>query len=321
MYSDELESVIGIDYKYDEESINKYVGWDGREWVEFQKDIINDEEFLLSPLSLQGQNTILSHFGIDINKVGDDIYRMSPSALNSSNKASNLSLLKRHYHGVDVTEMKAWRNWNGGMNRKSYLAEQNNENKWIVHIINNEAFKLEFLCVENDDEFQQFYKLSNTDNQEYISEWENGLNSKRVLLLGPDSNKERMAHLESIGRLIEDYNYQCIIMKNVPDESHSNLEEKFKKLVNESRFVIVENSEASGHLVEIGEIENTKIIALIRKTGTISTKMVEDYGKGNADIKTSFYDDTSSLKKAVREIAQWAETRVNVRYRLLRQLK
>lgn len=132
-------------------------------------------------------------------------------------------------------------------------------------------------------------------------------NSDSVLILGKDTGeglellKRIQAHLDNLG-------FYTYIIKEQPDIIGESVMQKVLRYGLSSRFIIIENSEPTGHLYEFPHItkfaELTSIV--LQRQGEGSTWMFEDlYHKLN-NIKKFEYDN-EDLEEQINIGITWAE--------------
>ncbi|MPS66616.1 hypothetical protein [Chryseobacterium sp.] len=131
-------------------------------------------------------------------------------------------------------------------------------------------------------------------------------NSDSILILGKDTGegldllKRIQAHLDTLG-------FYTYIIKEQPDIIGESVMQKVLRFGLSSRFVIVENSEPTGHLYEFPHItkfaELTSVV--LQRQGEGSTWMFEDlYHKLNNIKKFEYTNDT--LEEAINLGIEWA---------------
>ena len=131
-------------------------------------------------------------------------------------------------------------------------------------------------------------------------------NSDSVLILGKDTGdglvllKRIQAHLEGLG-------FYTYIIKEQPDIIGESVMQKVLRFGLSSRFVIVENSEPTGHLYEFPHItkfaELTTIV--LQRQGDGATWMFEDlYHRLNNIKKFEYTNDT--LEQSINTGIEWA---------------
>ncbi len=133
---------------------------------------------------------------------------------------------------------------------------------------------------------------------------------KGVLILGSYS-EEGLKKLCTIKEKIKEMGYTPILVKDI--ELSGSLHRKVKTLGNLMRFIIVEDSEKSGHLTEIEFCKQDDwITAFLWKDGRPSSAMTKDYTVGTL-IRRGFDYELPLLDAALENAVSWAEdTLLNV---------
>ena len=131
-------------------------------------------------------------------------------------------------------------------------------------------------------------------------------NSDSILILGKDTG-EGLDLLKRIQTHLDNLGFYTYIIKEQPDIIGESVMQKVLRFGLSSRFVIIENSEPTGHLYEFPHItkfaELTSIV--LQKHGEGATWMFEDlYHKLNNIIKIEYSDD--NLEEQINEGITWA---------------
>ncbi len=132
-------------------------------------------------------------------------------------------------------------------------------------------------------------------------------NSDSVLVLGKDSGAA-LDRLKSIASRLEDLGYYTYIIKEQPDRLGESVVQKVLRYAISSKFVIIENTEASGHLYEIPHVAKAAecVTVVLQEEGKGATWMFEDaYAKHKHWHKLTYW--VGELKRAVDGAAAWAE--------------
>jgi hypothetical protein len=132
-------------------------------------------------------------------------------------------------------------------------------------------------------------------------------NSDSVLILGKDTGSA-MDKLKRIADKLEQLGYYTYIIKEQPDKLGEGVVQKVMRYALSSKFVLIENTEASGHLYEIPHVTKSAecITVVLQEEGKGATWMFEDaYAKHKHWHKVTYRDDT--LEDAVAEASSWAE--------------
>ncbi|HEX6369261.1 MAG TPA: hypothetical protein VF006_10030 [Longimicrobium sp.] len=132
-------------------------------------------------------------------------------------------------------------------------------------------------------------------------------NSHSVLVLGPDTG-ESLEKLRAIASCLEDLGYFPYLVKEQPDRPGETVLQKVLRFALSSRFVIVENTEPSGHLYELPHVAKAAecITVVLQQEGHGATWMFEDgYARHRHWHRIDYRPD--ELDHAVRRGVAWAE--------------
>jgi hypothetical protein len=132
-------------------------------------------------------------------------------------------------------------------------------------------------------------------------------NSDSVLILGKDSGPalDRLKRIES---KLQELGYYTYIIKEQPDRTGEGVIQKVLRYALSSKFVLIENTEASGHLYEIPHVTKAAecVTVVLQEEGKGATWMFEDsYAKHKHWHKLEYKND--ALEDAVEQAAAWAE--------------
>jgi len=132
-------------------------------------------------------------------------------------------------------------------------------------------------------------------------------NSDSVLILGKDTGTglDRLKRIES---KLQELGYYTYLIKEQPDKPGEGVIQKVMRYALSSKFVLIENTEPSGHLYEIPHVAKAAECAtvVLQEDGEGATWMFEDaFAKHNHWHKVT-YDD-GDLENAVEQAATWAE--------------
>lgn len=136
-------------------------------------------------------------------------------------------------------------------------------------------------------------------------------NSDSVLILGKDTGSA-LNRLKRIASKLEEMGYYIYIIKEQPDKAGESIIQKVMRYALSSKFVIIENTEASGHLYEIPHITKSAecVTVVLQEEGKGSTWMFEDAFAKHKHWKKLTYRETE-LEHAVERAAAWAESFVS----------
>ena len=148
---------------------------------------------------------------------------------------------------------------------------------------------------------------------------------KNVLVLGKDSDADGLEKMERISQVLCSKGYVPIFLKKLPEIRHLSLEEKMIRIGALCRFILVEDSRASGHIDEVRLcVECQYITATIREAGSASSWMQAHYPYTFNFINRFCYNITKetvtqdslcenmsdSLETATEKAIEWAEKRI-----------
>jgi hypothetical protein len=132
-------------------------------------------------------------------------------------------------------------------------------------------------------------------------------NSDSVLVLGKDSGAA-LDRLKSIASRLEDLGYYTYIIKEQPDRHGESVVQKVLRYALSSKFVVIENTEASGHLYELPHVAKAAecVTVVLQEEGRGATWMFEDaYAKHKHWHKLTY--KVGEVERAVDGAAAWAE--------------
>ncbi|MGD0463893.1 MAG: hypothetical protein ABSB74_15510 [Tepidisphaeraceae bacterium] len=132
-------------------------------------------------------------------------------------------------------------------------------------------------------------------------------NSDSILILGKDTGPS-MNLLKRIAARLHDLGYFTYIIKEQPDRAGESVVQKVLRFALTARFVIVENTEPSGHLYEIPHVAKAAecVTVVLQERDKGATWMFEDaYAKHNHWHKVTY--EPGAIENAVDSAVQWAE--------------
>lgn len=130
------------------------------------------------------------------------------------------------------------------------------------------------------------------------------LKKNSVIVLGKDTPLLRRIRDE-----LRTLNYNSFLVKEQPDLPDQSPEEKVKLYTLMSKFAVMEDSFASGHLAEFEYCKNNRVIlALLRQEGKGSTWMIGDAPIVDINYIKIFEYSEKNLHDVLIEASQWAES-------------
>lgn len=132
-------------------------------------------------------------------------------------------------------------------------------------------------------------------------------NSDSVLILGKDTG-DALDKLKRIATALDELGYHTYLVREQPDKLGESVIQKVLRFALSSRFIIIENSEASGHLYEVPHVAKMaeSVTIILQEDGKGATWMFEDtYGKHKHWKKFVYIDET--FEQTIKEAVNWAE--------------
>jgi hypothetical protein len=140
---------------------------------------------------------------------------------------------------------------------------------------------------------------------EYISSFKN----KTVLVLG-DYDDSGLTRLDQISQVLVSLGYEPLLIKDIPDHPYQDLRQKVVAIGAIARFIVVDDSSKSGHLLEIQLCDQNKwVTILLRAGGHGGSWMTAGFSHLSAVILEQPYNATS-LGSEIAEATQWAELKL-----------
>jgi hypothetical protein len=132
-------------------------------------------------------------------------------------------------------------------------------------------------------------------------------NAETVLVLGKDTGAG-FKRLRLIAAKLEELGYYPVIIKDQPDKLGESVIQKVMRYALSSKFVLVENTEPSGHLYEIPHVGKAAecVIGFLQEKGKGATWMFEDAFARNRHWQKFVYAP-GKIQNSVVEAANWAE--------------
>lgn len=142
----------------------------------------------------------------------------------------------------------------------------------------------------------------NVNLSTYIEEVKN----KNVLVLGSYSG-DAYLKLEQIIRQLKVRGYNPVLVKDIPDNLYQNLRQKVVTLGSLSRFIILDDSEPAGQIMEVELCKNNEwVTVIVRPNGSGSSFMTLGVSKTSKVINEIFYYE-ENLVQSIDEGIDWAE--------------
>jgi len=131
------------------------------------------------------------------------------------------------------------------------------------------------------------------------------LKSNTVVILGSDSSSESMNVLNKIGERAKEWGLTPIIIKNIKDTEGQSFTQKAIMYSLLAKFVIIENSKASGHILEFDKVLNLNcIVGVLQEKDKGSTHLLDEYFiRYPFHLHQFVYDD--NFEQKIKETYEW----------------
>jgi hypothetical protein len=140
---------------------------------------------------------------------------------------------------------------------------------------------------------------------------------KAVLVLGSYSDSGS-ARLEEIRHHLRGLGYDAVLLRDMPDQAAQIREQKLVTYGSLVRFVVMDDSERSGHLAELPICRNNGWITILLHAGGRASSAMSEHASilSNVMLEVNYVREDLALR--VQEAARWAEEK---RVELHRQLQ
>jgi hypothetical protein len=131
--------------------------------------------------------------------------------------------------------------------------------------------------------------------------------SDSVLVLGKDT-RGHLKRLHAIAAVLTDLGYHVYLVEEQPNRPGETVLQKVLRYALSSKFIIVENTDPSGHLYEFPHVAKMAecVVAVLQEKGKGATWMFEDGYARHRHWKKFGYSP-EKLKEAVHAAAEWGE--------------
>lgn len=141
-----------------------------------------------------------------------------------------------------------------------------------------------------------------------IHEYVHLFKERHVLVLGDYSGSGR-ARLTAIQTILRQANYVPVLLDELPDYPSMNLQQKAVTYGSVARFVVIDDSSKSGHLVEAVHVTNNDWIAIVvRLAGSDGSYMTKGISETSTVIHEVMYAP-ETLSTVLGTAIKWAEQR------------
>ena len=144
-----------------------------------------------------------------------------------------------------------------------------------------------------------------TSIADYIGQFKN----KTVLVLG-DYDDKGLSRLSGIKAALASCGYEPLLVKDIPDHPHHDIPQKFVAIAAISRFVVVDDSSKSGHLLEVQLCKQNSWVTILLRAGGICGSYMTAGAAHASNVILELAYEPSSPDQAVTTAVQWAEEKL-----------
>jgi hypothetical protein len=147
--------------------------------------------------------------------------------------------------------------------------------------------------------------LKKVSIDQYIDQYK----ERTVLLLG-DYGIEGLKRLHLIKNILIKYNYEPILSKDIPDHPYHDLSQKIIAIGAISRFIVIDDSSKSGHIMELNICKNNDWITIILRTHESSASWMTASASHYSNVIIEKSYDPHSADESIKECIDWAEDKL-----------
>lgn len=133
--------------------------------------------------------------------------------------------------------------------------------------------------------------------------------ARTVLVLG-DYGIEGLVRLDAIAKELKSLNYEPILIKDVPDHPHQDISQKVVAIGAIARFVIVDDSSNSGHLVEIPICRQNNWITILMRLDSKGGSWMTVGASTFSNVILELPYKQNGIRDALIEGTKWAEEKI-----------
>jgi hypothetical protein len=161
-----------------------------------------------------------------------------------------------------------------------------------------------------DEVFQGILVIERAERKSLsLDDYLTAFKQRTVLCLG-DFGVDGRSRLEAVQSALRDLGYDPIRLDELPEFPEYNLVQKAVAVGSVAKFIVVEDSSPSGHLVEFNLVQDNNWIAIVlREEGRRSTWMTAGAQEYSTVLRERTYLP-GRVAEVLREEVQWAEKRV-----------
>lgn len=142
-----------------------------------------------------------------------------------------------------------------------------------------------------------------------LAEYTAKFKERTVLLLG-DYSAEGMERLHELAAAVASLGYDPILVKDIPDIQQQDLAQKVAMIGGLARFVIVDDTSKSGHLVEVQLCRTYSWITILLRAGGNGASWMTAGAEFTSNVILELPYDCSVPVVAIEKCANWAEAKI-----------
>ncbi|MDO8291839.1 MAG: hypothetical protein Q7T29_03070 [Gallionella sp.] len=140
---------------------------------------------------------------------------------------------------------------------------------------------------------------------EYVQEFKN----KTVLVLG-DYDADGIGRLKMISQALSAHGYEPVLVKDIPDHPHHDIPQKVVAIGAISRFIVVDDSSKSGHLLEVQLCKQNNWVTVLLRAGGLGGSWMTAGASHTSNVINELSYDPSSPQQAINDAVIWAEAKL-----------
>lgn len=133
--------------------------------------------------------------------------------------------------------------------------------------------------------------------------------AQTVLVLG-DYRTDGLIRLDAIVKELDSLGYKPILLKDVPDHPHQDLSQKVVAIGAIARFVVVDDSSSSGHLMEIPICKQNNWVTILMRLDGIGGSWMTAGASNFSNVILELSYARNSIRDALIEGTKWAEEKI-----------
>ncbi|MFP5362748.1 MAG: hypothetical protein ACLGI5_08460, partial [Thermoleophilia bacterium] len=138
-----------------------------------------------------------------------------------------------------------------------------------------------------------------------LREYLRGPKEKTVLVLGDFGT--RRERLDQIKDILRGMGYQAITLDDVDDSTDQDLAQKFMAISHVARFLVFDNSSASGHLSELQMAQNSRLLRIVLNEAGTQRSFMSIGHESDSQVAREQEYTSDTLHETLASATAWAE--------------